>query len=287
MIVHREGISQSLVRWVARAHEANPVRRGYRVGSRELAARVVDPDFWYGRYPHTFLERRPPQRSEEESTLPRVIWCFWVGDNPLTPARERGLASIRALNPDLQVELVTPDRLPGFVLPRHPLHPGYEHLSYNHRSDYLRAYFLHHYGGGYADIKPLVAPWGPAFERLAASECWLLGPPLAKAAWAGNPSGRLEAHLRRYYRLLPSGTMALAKSRTLITSEWLREIERRLDYYLPALQESPGGVWGQEPSYPIDWMALQGNIFQPLCLKYRDHVLLDPTLSWDLKARYR
>ena len=268
--------------------QSNPVRRSWRTLSREIAARVVEPDFRYGRYPHTFLERQPPSNTGPKLELPRVIWCFWVGTNPLTPARRSGLESIRALNPDLRVEFINADRLPDFILPGEPLHPAYEYLSYNHRSDYLRAYFLHHYGGGYADIKPLLGPWTPAFQRLERStEHWVLGPPLTSAAWAGNPGGRLEAHLRRYYRLIPSGTVVLAKAQSPLTAEWLREIERRLDYFHPALRESPGGMWGQDPSYPIEWMGLQGNIFQPLCLKHREHIILDPSVSWDASAAYR
>lgn len=276
-----------MVSLAAKARDWNPVSRGYRIAGRELAARVVSPDFWYGRYPHTFLERRPPALMDPSGDVPRVIWCFWVGDNPLSPARQAGLQSIRYHNRDLDVELVTPDRLDSFILPEYPLHSSYPSLSYNHRSDYLRAYFLHHYGGGYADIKPLLGSWQPAFERFEKSDKWVLGPPLTSAAWAGNPGGRLETHLRRYYRLLPSGTVAMARSHSPLTAEWIREIERRMDYFSPALQECPGGIGGQDPAYPIEWMGLQGNIFQPLCLKYRDKVMLDPSVSWDEAAEYR
>jgi hypothetical protein len=38
-------------------------------------------------------------------------------------------------------------------LPEYPLHPAFKYLSYVHKSDYLRSYFMHFYGGGYADIK--------------------------------------------------------------------------------------------------------------------------------------
>lgn len=269
-----------------RAYRGNPLRRSLVRLQRRAAASVVSPDFWYGRYPHTFLERRPPAR-QHASALPRVIWCFWVGDNPLTPAREAGFASIVDSNPDFTVELVTPERLDDLLVDGHPLHPSYQQLSYNHRSDYLRAYFLHHYGGAYADVKPIVGPWSRPFERFEASDAWVMGPPLTRPDWAGNPSGRLEEHLRRYYRSIPSGGMLMARSYTALTAEWLRELERRLDYYAPALWEHPGGIWGQDPAYPIDWMELQGNIFQPLCLKYRSWVLLDSDMMWDTSRAYR
>ena len=40
-----------------------------------------------------------------------------------------------------------------FIHPQYPIHPAYNFLSNIHRSDYLRCYFMHILGGGYADIK--------------------------------------------------------------------------------------------------------------------------------------
>ena len=48
---------------------------------------------------------------------------------------------------------MTPANLQDWVVAGHPLHPAYNDLSLVHRSDYLRAYLLHHHGGGYCDLK--------------------------------------------------------------------------------------------------------------------------------------
>ncbi len=259
-----------------------------KAAAARAAARLVPGDFWYGKYPHTFLERRPPLDAVGDGPVPNVIWCFWTGDNPLTPARRAGLESIRSLNPETLVELVDPGRLPDFILPGRPLHPAFDLLSLNHRSDYLRAYFLFHYGGGYADLKTLVAPWAPAMGRLEeAPGKWVAATALSDPKWAGNPAGRLGVHVRRYYERVASGTTCVARRGNPLFAEWLREIDRVLDYAHPALLEAPGGMWGQDPAYPLEWMALQGNVFQPLCLKYQDRLILDPTFAWDESVGYR
>ena len=71
--------------------------------------------------------------------------------------RKRCLESL--VNTECEIELVTPSNLNDWVLPNRRLHAAYENLSAIHRSDYLRAYFMHHYGDGYAGIKLTSASW--------------------------------------------------------------------------------------------------------------------------------
>ena len=53
------------------------------------------------------------------------------------------------------------------------------------------------------------------------------------------------------------------------------------------MSESEGGIWGQEPGYPIPWTGLLADVLHPLCLKYRDRVLLDDAIAWDESVPYR
>ncbi|MGW9631489.1 hypothetical protein ACWGST_12360 [Agromyces sp. NPDC055520] len=265
----------------------NPVSLWASRTSADLTSRLSPSDFWYGRYPHTFLERRLPEVDDAPLEVPEVIWCFWTGTNPLTPNRAASLEQMREINPLTPVELITPDRLASFVVSTHPLPSAYDDLSLVHRADYLRAYFLHHYGGGYSDLKRLRSPWRPALDRLRASDEWLLGNRLTHPAWAGQAPGRLGTHLRRYYRQIASESTLITKSHSPLTCEWLREVERRLEYYAPALAESKGGIWGQDSDYPISWTGLLADVLHPLCLKYRDRVLLDESIAWDEGTAYR
>lgn len=285
----------TLVQTSARVAAAAVVRIEYSRAAeacRDLAARssarLLPGDFYYGKYPHTFLERRPPSGVAADGDVPNVIWSFWTGDNPLTPARKAALRSMREMNPHTPIELVGVDRLREFVVAGHPLHPAFEWLSLNHRSDYLRAYFLYHFGGGYSDLKVLVAPWEDALIRLGESGGkWMAGTALTHTKWAGNPPGRMGVHVRRYFEHVLSGATLGARAKNPLCGEWLREVERVLDYAYPMLKESPGKIWGSDSTYPLEWMALQGNIFQPLCLKYREHTIIDPSFAWDETRPYR
>lgn len=241
--------------------------------------------FWYGQYPHTFLERVPPADLGGPSESPRVIWAFWTGPNEMSTERRAGLDLLIAVNDPIPVVLVTPANLQHYLVDGRPLHPAYEHLSYTHRADYLRAYFMHHHGGGYSDVKPMKASWGPYFSRLDTSRAWLLGPALPSTHETGNNRGRLGVHLRRYHRRLVAGTAMVVRSHTLLTAEWLREVERTLTYAAPALEEHPHEQ--SNPGYPLAWMDLLGDILQPLLLKYSERVLTDAELWWDTEATYR
>ena len=79
------------------------------------------------------------------------IYCFWTGTNEMNETRLNGLNKLRSVS-GCNVVLITPDNLNDFLI--EPLHPAYKYLSLVHRSDYLRAYFMHYHGGGYSDIKP-------------------------------------------------------------------------------------------------------------------------------------
>jgi hypothetical protein len=47
-----------------------------------------------------------------------------------------------------------------------PIPPAYPLLTPIHKSDYARAYLMHHYGGGYGDVKHYQFDWRPYLERL-------------------------------------------------------------------------------------------------------------------------
>ena len=226
-----------------------------------------------------FLHRDPPPGTQTGLPVQDVIYCFWTGDNALTPGRQAGLASIEARNPDLRLVLVTPQNLSEHLLPEHPLHPVYEHLSLNHRSDYLRAYFMHHLGGGYSDIKQTDHSWTEAWSRLNSTpELWAIGYPEVSSASCGGRDPKLGPDIRWRYRSLIGCATYFFRPNTPFTAEWLREVNSRLDYYADALSRNPGNTWGNNPGYPIQWIELGSDLFHPLQLKYLPHVGQDATL---------
>ncbi len=232
------------------------------------------------RYRRSFLNRKPPE-IHAESKLPRRVFVIWTGENPLTPNRERNLEQLRS-RLGVPVELVTPQNLDEWLAPDHPLHDAYQHLSLVHRSDYLRAYLLHHHGGGYCDIKAPLVSWLSAFDRIEADpDAWLASYQELNASSAVRLAGRLGVDIAMHHRRLVGMGGMLARSHTPFTAEWLREVERRLDYFAPQVQEFPGGVRGDVVGYPVSWTDLLGKIYHPLQLKYLDHVRQDQDLLLD------
>ncbi|WP_144786273.1 glycosyltransferase family 32 protein [Micrococcus luteus] len=223
------------------------------------------------RYPsHRFLGHSAAQG--ESRPVPRRVFVLWTGRNAMPAVR---VHSLRRLEDSLGVpmELVTPDDLPRWILPEHPLHPGYELLSLTHRSDYLRAYLLHHHGGGYTDVKQPTASWGPVFNVLAAREdLWMAGYPEDSTGRVPRLGGSLERDLRlRFSDLVGTGAF-VARPATPLTAEWLREVERRLDYFMDLLEVAPGGVRDEAPGYVVGWTQILADVLYPLMLKYRGRI---------------
>lgn len=234
------------------------------------------------RHYNTFLSFPAAANGAPQSTIPKVIWCAWTGDNDLTPARERGYESIRSWNPEADVVLVTPANLREFIVSGHPIHPIYEHLSYVHRSDYLRCYLLHHHGGAYTDLKVQRGSMSEAIDILNEDhELCVVGGKKGQFPAKIEGESALDRECRFNFDSIPCGAAFAVRANTLFTTEWYAELHRRADYFLDITRTNPGGVWGlwhpnvHETAYPIHWNELQANIFEPLCLKHRDHIRLE------------
>lgn len=262
---------QSRARYFSAHNEVNPFR--YR------QSRYVDA---HGFLPFDFFLHRDADIDQvaANSEVPNRLWCFWTGDNPLTPNRERALRSMRQSNPDLELTLVTPTNLETYVVDGSPLHPAYTLLSTNHRSDYLRAYFMHHYGGAYADIKPASVGLASAIEQVRSNpQLWVLGPNDPDLNLVGNLFGPVGRDTRRNHARIASVAAMVAWSHTPLTAEWLNEVERRVSYHARDLERNPAtDPFGTEGKYPVTWIGLGADIFQPLQLKYLGHVRIDNSL---------
>lgn len=222
-----------------------------------------------------------------DEPVPRVIYAFWTGENSMSEVRAAVFRTLVEANPDVPVRLITPAELPAFIVPEHPLHPAYEHLHYVHRADYLRAYFLHHHGGGYADIKRTVNSWAPAFDRMDDSDAWLMGYRNPVRWMTPNFSDRrLQRLMVRTSDLRLGQAAYISRPGTPLTAEWLHHLERKLDAALPALQEHPGDARGSDPLYPLGWTEILAQILDPLTVKYHEHLLYEPRLLYDTDADY-
>ena len=229
----------------------------------------------------------------------RLVFVFWTGDNQMSKDRLACLDTIA--NTGCDVCLVDCDSLASWINPAHRMHPAYGLLSAVHRSDYLRAYFMHHYGGGYSDIKFTTESWVPSFEQLISSDALGMGYPelhdgvanVKRSVVAGQAYflerkssrlfNRLAYHTMRalHGRMIGNGAF-IFRRQTHFTSKWLYTLERRLDIVHPHLKTHParhprdraGVDHGAGPSqYPVPWSFLLGDILGPLGLMNHRRIL--------------
>ncbi len=229
------------------------------------------------RYPGFFLINDYNPFPNIPSKVDRIIYCFWTGENEMSENRKKGFESF-AKNSGIEVKLITPKNLSEYILPDYPLHPAYDNLSLVHKSDYLRCYFMHFYGGGYSDIKTNNNNWQQAFDSLAANtEKWLLGYTELTPFGMGKDQGIIDQDLQYYYKSCVGTGGFICRSNTKFTAEWYRELNKRMDTFEEELKKFPGDVKGRNPGYPIGLLVILSQIFAPLCLKYKDHIIHDDT----------
>lgn len=171
-------------------------------------------------------------------------------------------------NWDIPVELIDWKDIPNYLIDGEPLHPAFRYLSCNHRSDYLRCYFMNFHGGGYADIKQSVKTqnWNLCFDIINLHpEIEIVGMPEVKGG-AARPEGNTW---ETSYKLLANGWF-ICRPQTEFTQAWYNRLLTRMDAYADALEKHPAiDPFGGE-GYPIPWYGLQGDIFHELILDVRD-----------------
>lgn len=236
------------------------------------------------RYEGTFLEQPCEFEYSEDLVkhVDRVIYIFWTGDNEITPNRMKGIESMEKVC-GVEVKLITPKNLPDYIKEEDPLPEAYQYLSLNHKSDYLRSYFMYHYGGGYADIKPHTHSWVPAFEKLDQSDAYVASYPEVGFMGAGYHTIK-HNELRRdvfvYWRYLVGNCAFICRPHTRFTAEWHTAVKNHILAYSSRVIEHPAqDVFGTNKDYPIPWASVQGGIFHPFCLKFHDRLVTDKKMT--------
>lgn len=212
----------------------------------------------------------------------------------MSDSRKRGLDSF--VKTGLDPVLVRRVDLPKWIVEGAPLHPAFDLLHATHQSDYLRAYFMHHHGGGYADIKPQTESWLPAVDRVRASPHLLAtgyrevrgGTVLIeRQAVQGRtflhdrPVPRVMAGLLSYSMrvarpLLIGNGAFYFKPGTDITRRWIEAVNSRLDFLQTEIAANPprGPQDKAEDGhgYPVPWAWIMGAVLAPLAFRYMHRI---------------
>lgn len=221
-----------------------------------------------------------------------VIWCYWAG--PMMT--QNRLTSFELMKSSLNVPvfLITPENIHNIALPDHPFHPALKHLSAVHQSDYIRSYCLHHYGGGWHDIKATAVSFEPVWNDFKDSNVYLIGRPEHR----GGPA-RVHDKEGRWmpdcWEDLVSVTAWVARPYTPFSQAIYTDLHAFLDEHATLLALHPAKhprekkivakntfhrmlirlknlFTGRSHHYPLPW-TLFGNIFHPHNYAFRNHIL--------------
>lgn len=220
-----------------------------------------------------------------KNKINRKIYCFWTGDNSLTQNRINGLETMRK-NLGVEIDFIDNKSLQNRLVEGHPLHPGYKYLSCNHKSDYLRCYFMHFYGGGYSDIKYFSNKnnWKKCFDMMDSDECiQVIGTKEIK----GGAATKEFNNPNILNKLLQNGWF-ICRPQTDFTTEWYRRLLKKMDERYDDLRKFPSTEPFGGKNYKIRWAEIQGEIFHKLLNeKYNEKTIKNCLESGRLCVAYR
>lgn len=244
----------------------------YNISYKYYTLYVIPYKYIVNRYEDSFVSNKTKIDKTKLERAEEVIYVFWTGNNDIPPNRLKGIESLKKLS-EVEVVLVTPKNLNDYILKDFPLHPAYEYLSFVHRSDYLRGYFMLHYGGGYSDIKPCLRSWKNLFKELNSfDDKWCIAPREKNMGGVPNIKGAIGEDIKKYHNNLISNCTFAYKPNSPLVDEWMDETHKRLDHFLPELKKCTANDYGNE-EYPIPWSYIMGQIMHPLVLKYHDRII--------------
>lgn len=202
-----------------------------------------------------------------------TIFCFWHSDNldTMTHLRKTSLDCLYKFT-NCNIELITPSKLNDFILKDYPLHPAFEYLSAVHKSDYLRTYFMHFYGGGYADIKVPGGDWKKAFDDIINNTNTV-----ANGYREEHPSHIAYVDSQKYYDQLIGNGSYICRPQSEYTKRWFDELNSLLDKKLDLLIKNPAKYEYDKAEegngYPIEWNEILGRIFHKISVDFKDKLL--------------
>ena len=233
--------------------------------------------------------------------IPKVVYICWFGceKNNLPTMSINRFNAFKSLvsHINIPIILLTYINYNYFVKAEYPLHDGFQYLSGVHKADYFRCYMLHHYGGGYHDIKQRDIGWENEWNTnnwTSNRNIWMYGRREKYSGAIGYPPGK--KNIQKYFNDLVTMGWIICRPNTKYTLMLLAHIELVLDKHNDALKKFPAkipsGYYSDKPyalvpanAYPIRWLEILGEIYHPLMLTYKNHIKYG--LSDARKGRYK
>ena len=219
------------------------------------------------------------------NNVPEVVFICWFG----IQISENRLHALNSLIKNINVPyiLLTDENVYQYEKKDKPFHKSFPFLSGNHKSDYLRSYLLHYYGGGYHDVKYRNEGWIGQWDSFQDTNIWIKTRPERHPSWIGydvdNPVTR---KIQSKYKELGTMCWVICRPNTLYTKNLLNNIETRLDKHYENLKKNPstkpGGYYANKPfskvedvntMYPLRWLEIMGEHFHLLMYTYKDHMI--------------
>ena len=222
--------------------------------------------------------------SENIRPADKKVYCVWTGNNNMSKNRKLAYESLKK-NIGVEVVLINKDNLNRYIKSDYPLHEAYQYLSETCKSDYLRCYLMHFYGGCYHDIKHVNTNFNKYFDNLNNSNKWINAPNTPYNTIISNNKKRTMSLSPYTFKKNICTSTYIFKQETPITHEWFLLLHQILDTKLNDLKQNPSkdvrDFTGKKLSdntiskYPIYWNELNAGILGDIIWKYRDKVLYE------------
>jgi hypothetical protein len=147
---------------------------------------------------------------------------------------------------------------------------------------------MHHYGGGYSDIKPCSWDWNIYFDRLEKGYDYGVGAPEDEGPLSTPLIIRKE--YGDHWDKMISADLFIFKPYTVFTSYWYTQMMQRMDENLVPLKKNPATTSREAADtvvtkYPIRWAGILCEIFHPLCVNFTDRI--SKTMPLPIRDNYR
>ena len=158
---------------------------------------------WLQQHGYCFYGRANSDYFYYKPQYERALYMFWLGGNDLLTENRKLNLQYNEQHCGVKLHLITENNLQDWIIPSHPLHLCFPYLSNVHKVDYLRCYFMYHYGGAYCDVKRIGGSLIPIFDLLDDNaQLWGVGYKEVGPDSVAAVGGETEQELRKRWQEL-------------------------------------------------------------------------------------